>query len=1354
MSLQCIFIIHPSTMDSVRGIYQTTLQTISSISGPVIDTVKRKFTGVTGVAQNHVPPMLTKSYAAPLVQLSKSAAIDDRKSNLAKILEDYAKNRKNASRKDQDKINTTMVKLFHKMTMSQDDSTNAEDLYHKCVNDSAVRNFDVAPELVYDRLLRSTELRDHSQGISSLAFAFAAILALSLHREGPPQTNIKYTKTSPYFDLSPLYGANEMETNSIRMRDGRGMLRPDSFTEERLDMLPGSVPALLVLWNRYHNCVAKQLLSFNEKNQWNDPRNLTHARRLTQDNEIFHIARSITCIHFVNVVREDFLKGLVGMPIAGPSAQVDILYDARGFQTSEAGYLSSVESYLLYSFSSFAPSSFAHEHSKKRYKVSVDPNMRGRNRVGNLRRNEIDCFEDNDLAELLFDAIEVKAGYPGGRTVPDWALEENVLKLRQARQANVCTLNEFRQHLGLKPLQSFEEWNPELANTAGDLYDDINNLELYPGLLCESSDGSGFGFGYTMTWGLIADIITRIRCDPMFTSNFNKDMLTKWGYNDCMSNNDHVKEANSLFYNTEGSFGSMLPKILQRTLPHHCPYDNVYCLFPFVVPEESRTFVKDQKKYNFARPKQTKIKVLRTIKAISKVLNDPQTYPSPYSQNIIELTGGYGHILGFDDITLHDYDLMLILFSLMPDKGAVMRIGESFAHKAQKHLQHRVHVGDKNASHIASIDVVKDVIDVTCIRWVCETICNFHFEDDSIWRMSSSAEIEKARIKSQEREAKERDNFAAYHAYIFHNDEPEFGWNVRDRAFAASTHLRHHLKIQIPKDKGESSDVVRSTFIFPQCSIRIAQGQWTRLGKFIIQLAQEHTLGILVPHHSAFTFLDRMVKACQTKPLRRLRRLEDKKSHLFNIRERYKQEARKQLEADASKTWAERFRMEGPKSLMHFFDNPEFSGYEVEESANQKLEEERVIANVIGLVVIVTMNFSKACAQAVDFYLDDKYSGERDKLMKLCSNRNSSNEEIMEYIYEALRIGQRSGVWRNTALESGHKKIIKQDFGYPDVIIEPGDRVFADFTFAHNDPNQVEEPEKVKLGRRLNSLLGLGVHKCPAGSFLEQTMPEIFRVIFKQQDLKRASGMKGQLKSTTLHPGGAPWDSEIFLDEDGNFNYYPKQMVIEFNSIGLKNHDWVVPKDNTAEKYRLIMVRGCRSVIAVIILWLMILRIIPLFDFYTPTLTSQIYMQCGPPLTTVEDWHIKTFRPKWFGQFGEPAPIIYRTPKGHKAHQISIVDLDKRDIELQVWVDKYDMGFRDVLLDSTVDCGEDLAKCLQLGFASALFVVPPGRHTVRAGIRKRDASEAFVWGKERQRRVMWMVQQCSDPSPVSKVSNL
>jgi hypothetical protein len=175
-----------------------------------------------------------------------------------------------------------------------------------------------------------------------------------------------------------------------------------------------------------------------------------------------------------------------------------------------------------------------------------------------------------------------------------------------------------------------------------------------------------------------------------------------------------------------------------------------------------------------------------------------------------------------------------------------------------------------------------------------------------------------------------------------------------------------------------------------------------------------------------------------------------------------------------------------------------------------------------------------------------------------------------------------------------------------------------------------------------------------------------------------------------------------------------------------------------------------------------------LLSLFTPTpalptgTISQINTECGRPLTLIQDWHIKTFRPKWFGLFGEPTPIIYRTPRGRKAHQISVVDLDKRDIELQTWVDTEYIGYNKVELNSTVDCGADVVKCINLDFGSTLFVVPPGRHTVRAEIRKSEydlissfqssnampgnPSEPFVWGKERQRRTMWLVQACANPT--------
>ena len=53
---------------------------------------------------------------------------------------------------------------------------------------------------------------------------------------------------------------------------------------------------------------------------------MSPEQRLMQDSKIFDVARSITCINFMNVAKGDFVNGLIGMPIPGPSVQLDILH--------------------------------------------------------------------------------------------------------------------------------------------------------------------------------------------------------------------------------------------------------------------------------------------------------------------------------------------------------------------------------------------------------------------------------------------------------------------------------------------------------------------------------------------------------------------------------------------------------------------------------------------------------------------------------------------------------------------------------------------------------------------------------------------------------------------------------------------------------------------------------------------------------------------------------------------------------------------------------------------------------------------------------------------------------------------
>ena len=129
-------------------------------------------------------------------------------------------------------------------------------------------------------------------------------------------------------------------------------------------------------------------------------------------------------------------------------------------------------------------------------------------------------YNDDDLAEALLKATSVPAGafkvnsrpsiyYQSllirlfadllqARGVPGVLRVIEILGIEQARKWGACTLNDFRRFLGLKAYTSFEEWNPDdpvAAEAAHKLYRNIENLELYVGLVAEESKKVGDGAG-------------------------------------------------------------------------------------------------------------------------------------------------------------------------------------------------------------------------------------------------------------------------------------------------------------------------------------------------------------------------------------------------------------------------------------------------------------------------------------------------------------------------------------------------------------------------------------------------------------------------------------------------------------------------------------------------------------------------------------------------------------------------------------------------------------------------------------------------------------------------------------------
>ena len=108
-------------------------------------------------------------------------------------------------------------------------------------------------DLVFEKLLKRDEFKEHPGGISSLFFAFAEVIIHNIFNTDLSVKGWTRNNASSYLDLSPLYGNSQEEVNKVRRRDGTGRLWDDVFSDLRLIYMPPAVCALLVIFSRNHN---------------------------------------------------------------------------------------------------------------------------------------------------------------------------------------------------------------------------------------------------------------------------------------------------------------------------------------------------------------------------------------------------------------------------------------------------------------------------------------------------------------------------------------------------------------------------------------------------------------------------------------------------------------------------------------------------------------------------------------------------------------------------------------------------------------------------------------------------------------------------------------------------------------------------------------------------------------------------------------------------------------------------------------------------------------------------------------------------------------------------------------------
>lgn len=136
------------------------------------------------------------------------------------------------------------------------------------------------PGDLFDRLMaREEKGRPSQSGLSSMLVYHATIIIHDIFRTNDNDKSI--SDTSSYLDLSPLYGFTEEMQRKVRDdKYGLGLLKPDTFAEDRLLRQPPGVCIFLVMYNRYHNYAATQLRRINENGRFSVPRKYREAKLL------------------------------------------------------------------------------------------------------------------------------------------------------------------------------------------------------------------------------------------------------------------------------------------------------------------------------------------------------------------------------------------------------------------------------------------------------------------------------------------------------------------------------------------------------------------------------------------------------------------------------------------------------------------------------------------------------------------------------------------------------------------------------------------------------------------------------------------------------------------------------------------------------------------------------------------------------------------------------------------------------------------------------------------------------------------------------------------------------------------
>ncbi|KAJ3798492.1 linoleate diol synthase [Lentinula aff. detonsa] len=547
-------------------------------------------------------------------------------------------------------------------------------------------------------------------------------------------TDVNINETSSYCDLAPLYGHNQETQDRVRNKEaGLGLLHLDVFAEDRLLLLPPAVCVLLVLFNRNHNYIVKKIFDINERRKYQDPSTLSEKARAAQDEELFQTARLCNCGWFGTAIFSDYVSCILGLVRQGSSWSLNPFGEIRNLDHSEfergRGNSCSVEFNCLYRWHATTskedeqwtlqmmkqiwPDKPIEELTPRDFVMGAKKAMGNLPDVshwtfGNLQRQEDGTFKDEDLADLLKNAF---VSLRGNIVYRKCMRLHEIMGITQNRAWGVCSLNDFRKYLGLKPFTSFLEWNsnPEIAYAAEKLYGNIEYLELYVGLQAEEAkpvvEGAGLCPGYTISRAILSDAIALTRGDRYFTHDFTPFNLTAWGFADCQRQPEGF------------GFGSALARLFLRALPEQFTKNSTYAFFPLMTPEAMKVYLKDLKlldQYDMNRPtRRDPGLVASDYTVVGNIIKDPK-FIAHYEKRAQDVISGKGFFSAPEDRS--EQERVLGALAGTPDASA--ELTNFFFEKTQELIKSNSF--NLSGSKTRSVNLVRDVLKPVPIHWIAD----------------------------------------------------------------------------------------------------------------------------------------------------------------------------------------------------------------------------------------------------------------------------------------------------------------------------------------------------------------------------------------------------------------------------------------------------------------------------------------------------------------------------------------------------------------------------------------------------------------------------------------------------------